>query len=272
MMMNRKRDIEQQDSVQILGIINITPDSFYDGGKYPDVESVIRDIQNKIDAGADWIDIGACSTRPMANSVSVNEECERLKILEDIRGAFPDIKISLDTYRAEVAKFAVEAYNINMINDISGLEDPEMAAFITAYQMPYVLTFSEGHINIPLKTDTKSDVLIPKMLDFFKSHLDLLPHDLTLLDLGFGFNKSLHDNYTLLKHLDAALIFNRPILAGISRKRMVYEPLNTYPTSALNGTTALNAIALWKGARWLRVHDVREAYEVAQLIHKLQNA
>jgi len=270
--MNRKRGIVQQESVQILGIINITPDSFYDGGKYPDTESVIRDIRNKIDAGADWIDIGACSTRPLAKPVSVNEECERLKILEDIRAAFPDIKISLDTYRAEVARFAVDAYRIDMINDISGLEDPEMAAFISEYQMPYVLTFSDGPINVPRKTDFKADALIAKMLDFYKSQLDLLPQDLILLDLGFGFNKSLNDNYILLKHLDSALIFNRPILAGISRKRMVYEPLNTYPTSALNGTTALNTIALWKGARWLRVHDVREAYEVAQLITKLQNA
>lgn len=271
-MMNRKIDLAQLDKTQILGIINLTPDSFYDGGKYPDVESVLRDIQNKINAGADWIDIGACSTRPLSKPISILEERERLKILNDIRTVFPDIKISLDTFRAEVARYAVEAYNINMVNDVSGLEDPEMAEFITQHQLPYVLTFSAGSVNVLPKTDTTAELLIERMLDFFKSRLETLPQHLTILDPGFGFNKTLNDNYSLLKRLEYAQVFKRPILAGISRKRMIYEPLNTYPTSALNGTTALHAIALWKGAKWLRVHDVREAHEVAQLLNKVQNA
>ena len=264
------RDLNSSPDPKIMGIVNLTPDSFYDGGRYPNYASVVSDVRDKIKAGADWIDVGAQSTRPNSQPVSLTEELERLQVLNEVRSAFPDQLLSLDTYNSVVARNAIELYGVNMINDVSGLSDPEMISLINEFRIPYVLTFSENRLNRIKSEDQNPEELITRMLDFFKSMLSQLPEELIVLDPGFGFNKSLNDNFVILKYLERIKLLGRPILVGLSRKRMVYEPLNGYPTSALNGSTALHAIALWKGAGFLRVHDVKEACETRLLIQNLK--
>ena len=254
---------------KIMGILNLTPDSFYDGGKHIDNDSLLKKTEDMILTGADIIDIGAVSTRPGADDVTINEELKR--IIEPIKllsYAFPKTIFSVDTYRAKVAEESIKA-GAHIINDISGgTMDPQMFETIAMLKVPYILM----HIQGTPKTMQKHPItenIIDIVKSFFQNavtKLNKLGVEDIILDPGFGFGKSLYCNYTLLKNIEKVRINNLPILAGISRKSMINKILNIKPKEALNGTTALNTIALLNGANILRVHDAKEAKEVVDIV------
>lgn len=252
-----------------MGILNVTEDSFYDGGRYVTEKDVLLRAEQILAEGGDIIDIGAMSTRPNALEIPENEEILRIvSAVKLIRGRFPNAVLSIDTYRASVAKAAVEA-GADMINDISGgTFDPDMIPAIGEMQVPYVL------MHTPAKPDkmqqcTQYDDILADMLRFFGEQIAKLHaahvHDI-VIDPGFGFGKTLEQNYFLMRNLEAFKVFDLPILVGISRKSMIYKLLNTTPEHALNGTTVLNTLVLEHGAAILRVHDVKEAVEVRKLV------
>jgi len=254
---------------KIMGILNLTPDSFYDGGSFTDNDSLLRKTEQMIQNGADIIDIGAVSTRPDADNVSVDEELKR--IIEPIKllsKAFPDTILSVDTYRANVAEKCI-AVGAHIINDISGgTMDDYMFDTIAMLNVPYILMHIHGTPQTMQKQPITNNV-IDIVKSFFQNavtKLSALGVEDIILDPGFGFGKSLESNYTLLKNMGKVRINNLPILAGISRKSMINKVLNTTPNQALNGTTVLNTIALLNGANILRVHDAKEAKEVVKLL------
>jgi len=259
---------------KIMGILNLTPDSFYDGGKHIDNDSLLKKTEDMILTGADIIDIGAVSTRPGADDVTINEELKR--IIEPIKllsYAFPKTIFSVDTYRAKVAEESIKA-GAHIINDISGgTMDPQMFETIAMLKVPYILM----HIQGTPKTMQKHPItenIIDIVKSFFQNavtKLNKLGVEDIILDPGFGFGKSLECNYVLLKNMEKVRINNLPILAGISRKSMINKVLNTKPEEALNGTTALNTIALLHGANILRVHDAKEAKEVVDIVEFIRN-
>ena len=254
---------------KIMGILNLTPDSFYDGGSFTDNDSLLRKTEQMIQNGADIIDIGAVSTRPDADNVSVDEELKR--IIEPIKllsKAFTDTILSVDTYRANVAEKSIAA-GAHIINDISGgTMDDYMFDTIAMLNVPYILMHIHGTPQTMQKQPITNNV-IDIVKSFFQNavtKLSALGVEDIILDPGFGFGKSLESNYTLLKNMEKVRINNLPILAGISRKSMINKVLNTTPNQALNGTTVLNTIALLNGANILRVHDAKEAKEVVKLL------
>ena len=257
-----------------MGILNITPDSFFDGGKYTEEIAIKSRFEKLIAEGVDIIDIGAYSSRPGAKHIDLQEEWNRLsKALKVIRNLDASVCISVDTFRSEIAKRAVTEFNVNIINDISGGElDSEMFETIAALHVPYIMMHIKGTPQ-NMQINPTYENLIKEIMQYFSEKLTKLKRmgvNDVVLDLGFGFGKSLDDNYKLLKHLEDFLIFEHPILVGISRKSMIYKELQIKPENALNGTTALHASALLKGASILRVHDVKEAKETIQLIEKLK--
>ena len=251
-----------------MGIVNITPDSFYDGGKYDSVKDVLRDVEEKIRQGTDIIDIGAASSRPNAKEISETEEWERLKeVLNAIRKNFPATLISVDTYRASIAERSAES-GADIINDIGGGNlDENMFTTIARLNLPYVLMHIQGTPqtmqNAPSYQNVVSDIKneFAKKTDLLRS----LHFEKIILDPGFGFGKSLENNYELLKGLAEFLDLGFPLLAGVSRKGMINKVIGTNPVTALNGTTVLNTIALLNGASLLRVHDVSEAKQAIEL-------
>jgi len=259
---------------KMMGILNLTPDSFYDGGKYINNDSLLKKTENMILAGADIIDIGAVSTRPGADNVTINEELKR--IIEPIKilsSTFTKTIFSVDTYRAKVAEESIKA-GAHIINDISGgTMDNRMFKTIAMLKVPYILM----HIQGTPKTMQKHPItenIIDIVKSFFQNavtKLNKLGVEDIILDPGFGFGKSLECNYVLLKNMEKVRINNLPILAGISRKSMINKVLNTKPEEALNGTTALNTIALLHGANILRVHDAKEAKEVVDIVEFITN-
>lgn len=252
----------------VMAIVNITPDSFYDGGKYESDQDVLRDVEEKIARGADIIDLGAASSRPGAQEISTDEEWHRLKpVLTAIRQHFPDTMISVDTYRAKVAKQAVQC-GADMINDIGGgTLDNEMFETIAGLNVPYVLMHIKGQPKTMQNAPEYVNV-VSELETYFSDRIKQL-HTLgfkkIILDPGFGFGKTLEQNYRLLQQLHCFAKFQLPVLAGLSRKSMINQVIGTSPVTALNGTTVLNTLALVNGARILRVHDVSEAKQTIQL-------
>jgi dihydropteroate synthase len=254
---------------KIIGILNITPDSFYDGGRYTDKAGLMARIEKMLYEGADIIDIGAYSSRPGAPEVSTEEEMHRLIVaLEPIRKKFPEIILSVDTFRSDIARKVIEDYQVDMINDISGGQiDPGMMDTIAEMKIPCIIMHMRGTPQT-MQQHTDYDDLIKEVIRFLGKQVSSLlgkgASDI-LLDPGFGFSKTVEQNYALLANLDAFRILELPIVVGISRKSMIYKFLDIKPDEAMNGTTALHMIALEKGADFLRVHDVKEARQAIKL-------
>ncbi|MGA3014981.1 MAG: dihydropteroate synthase [Bacteroidales bacterium] len=252
----------------VMGILNITPDSFYDGGSYLNIIDQLKQVEKMISEGVVIIDIGANSTRPGAEPVSEKEELARLlPSLKAINGHFSEIVISVDTYRTTIAKAALE-HGATIINDIyGGRYDGEMFELIAHHNVPYILMHMQGTPDTMQINPHYKDV-VKEIHEFFRSRIDLIPsgYNQLILDPGFGFGKTVENNFLLLKHLESFCSFQRPLLAGLSRKSMINRTLQIKPQQALNGTTVLNTIALMKGANILRVHDVKEAVEAITLV------
>lgn len=256
------------EKAQVMAIINITPDSFYDGGKFSSVTDIIKDAEMKIHEGATIIDIGAASSRPKSISVSVKDEIFRLREpLTKLRKEFPKMLISIDTYLSEVAEFAIDL-GADIINDISGGElDSKMIDVVAKHQIAYVLMHMQGTPQNMQLNPTYENV-VKELGDFYKSKIadcQSKGFEKLIIDVGFGFGKTIEHNYELLKHLHDFTEFGFPILAGLSRKSMINKVIHTSPVTALNGTTVLNTIALQNGANILRVHDVKEAKQAVDL-------
>lgn len=258
---------------KVMGIMNITPDSFYERSRFVGSKDVLDRIRQIIEEGGDIVDIGAYSSRPGATNIDENEEWNRLApILELVRNEYPEITLSLDTFRAEIARKAVTQFNVNIINDISaGNLDANMFATIAELNVPYIIMHMKGH-PATMQNNTHYEHLMKEVFSFFAKKVELLNsmgvNDI-IIDPGFGFSKNLDQNYELLAKLDEFKIFELPLLVGLSRKSMIYNYLNSKPEQALNGTTVLNTIALTNGANILRVHDVKEAFDTVMLHNKL---
>ena len=258
------------DSPKVMGILNVTPDSFFDGGKYFDSRDAIRSrLDQIVSEGADFIDVGAYSSRPNADDVSADEEWRRLaNCFEIINKYYPDIPVSVDTFRAEVARKSVEQGGAAIINDISGGElDESMFETVADLHVPYILMHMQGtpqNMQVaPSYKDVTEDVIT--YLSGRLNKLRQLGVADVIIDPGFGFGKTLEHNYELFSNLDKFKIFELPILVGISRKSMIYRLIGGTPAESLNGTSVLNTLAVMSGAHILRVHDVRQAREVVQI-------
>jgi len=259
-------------SPKVMGILNVTPDSFFDGGNYNSNTHCITQAEKMLNNGATFIDIGGYSSKPNATIVSEVEELQRIiPVIKLLVKKFPNIILSVDTFRAEVAKQAIEA-GAALINDISaGYLDSKMLQTVADYNVPYIMMHMKGTPQT-MQQETQYDHLLKDILFFFSKHVQAarqLGINDIILDPGFGFAKTTAQNFELLKKLDDFKITDLPLLAGISRKSMIYKTLNTTPEHALNGTTALHMIALEKGANILRVHDVKEAVETITLHQQL---
>jgi len=273
---NIKGELKSIGNPLTMGILNITPDSFFDGGKYQlqyDIESRCEQILYE---GADIIDIGAYSSRPGALHVSEDEELKRLvQALKWIRLKYPNAVISVDTFRASISQNVVNDFEVDIINDISGgMMDDLMFETIGKLGVPYVLMHMLGTPQ-NMQNNPKYINLIGDISLFFSKQLKKLTSfgakDI-ILDVGFGFGKTLEHNYELLRELKQFELFNLPLLVGLSRKSMIYRFLDILPKDALNGTTALNTVALLNGANILRVHDVKDAVECINLVRQLKIA
>lgn len=258
----------------VMAIINITPDSFFENSRTSTQKAILTKATKAINAGASILDIGGYSTRPGADFVSEDEEIERISFaLNTIRQKYPNIPISIDTFRGTVAKTAVKDFNVNMINDVSGFEwDENMLDAIVELQVPYILMHSKGNPQT-MQSMTKYDDFLSEILQYFAKKIATLRekgfNKEIIIDPGFGFAKTIEQNYTLLRELSTFECFRSPILVGISRKSMIYKPLNTDANNALNGTSILNTLAIERGANILRVHDVKEATETIKLYNLL---
>ncbi len=264
-----ERIFDQKSGALVMGILNVTPDSFFDGGKYTEEKEWLGQVSLMVTAGADMIDIGAYSTRPGAEDVSVEVESERLiKVIRSVRNAYPDLLISADTFRSKVAKDAVAA-GANIINDISGgTLDSEMFTVIADLNVPYILMHIQGSPQ-NMQDNPKYTNVVEEVYAYFEKklkQLNALGIKQVIIDPGFGFGKTLENNFDLLKNMDRFGTFGLPILAGVSRKSMINKLLNISSKDSLNGTSILNTIALQKGATILRVHDVKEAKEAVAIV------
>jgi dihydropteroate synthase len=272
MTINCKGQLVDLSSPKVMGILNLTPDSFYDGGLFKDEVLALKQVEKMLSEGATFIDVGAYSSRPNAEDISELEELQRIApIVELMVKEFPDALISIDTFRSEIAKQCIEI-GACMINDISaGKLDERMLPTVAKLHVPYIMMHMQGTPQTMQKM-TQYDHLIKNILFYFSERVTAA-RGLGIVDLiidpGFGFAKTLNQNYELLNSLESFKILDLPLLIGVSRKSMVYKPLNSSSKEALNGTTVLNTIALQKGASILRVHDVKEAVECIQLMEYL---
>jgi len=258
---------------KVMGILNITPDSFYDGGHYNRESDLLRQTEKMILDGADFIDIGGYSSRPNAENISMEEEWNRVKpAIQSIKKEFPFALLSIDTFRSHVAHQAV-GEGCDIINDISaGQLDKEMFQTVASLHVPYVIMHMRGTPQTMTQL-AQYDNIAKEIIDYFHAILfQLNQHGIkdVLVDPGFGFAKTADQNFVLLNQLEQLHILNKPLLIGLSRKSMIWKTLNTTPDNALNGTTTLNTIALLKGASILRVHDVKEAKEIICLLDKMK--
>jgi dihydropteroate synthase len=256
----------------IMGVLNVTPDSFFDGGKYENVKALLQQVGKMISAGAMIIDVGGMSSRPGAEIINVSEELSRvIPIIEQIKEHFPTIIISIDTVRSEVARQSVAA-GASIINDISaGSIDDQMFETVAELNVPYILMHMQGKPE-DMQQDPDYQDVTKNVLDFFIEkirELRALGVKDIILDPGFGFGKTIQHNYQLLQNFAIFKILDLSLLAGISRKSMIYKVLDSTPEEALNGTTVLNTLALERGAKILRVHDVKEAKETITLWKQL---
>lgn len=260
------------DRPAVMGIMNITPDSFFDGGNYQRLSAILEHCGKMVSEGADIIDIGAFSTRPNCGIISAEEETERLiPTLKAVRKEFPDTLISIDTFRQSIAYQSIEE-GADIINDISGgTFDDEMLPYIGKNHIPYILMHITGKMETMHHADIISDNVCEKVRQFFETQLDKLYNfgeQQIILDPGIGFNKTIECNFDLLRGIDDYRVNNLPVLIGISRKSLIYKTLNITPAESLNGTTVLNTIALMNGADILRVHEVKETVEARILVEK----
>lgn len=267
---NLKGNLVDLSTPVVMGILNVTPDSFYDGGiYYQDEKALLKQAEKLLLEGATILDVGGYSSRPDARHVSQEEEERRVVVsIEKIVKAFPEAYISIDTFRAEVARKAVEA-GACMINDISGGNlDEHMFEVVAGLQVPYVMMHMRGTPQT-MKQLTQYDDLVLDILDYFQrklAELRRLKVKDVILDPGFGFAKTIDQNYKLLQNLEAFHVLQAPLLVGISRKSLIHKRLKILPEEALNGTTVLNTVSLLKGASILRVHDVKEAVQTIKLL------
>lgn len=258
----------------VMGILNVTPDSFYSGSRMQTEMEITCRVRQIVEEGAGIIDVGAYSSRPDAEHISAAEEMERLRTgLSILRKVQSDAVVSVDTFRADVAKMCVEEYGVAIINDIAAGEmDKEMFRTIAELNVPYIMMHMRGTPQ-DMQKHPYYDNLLKDVFLYFAAKVQQL-RDLGMkdivLDPGFGFGKTVEHNYELLAHLEEFRIFELPLLVGVSRKSMIYRFLGTTPQEALNGTTALNTICLLKGANILRVHDVREAVEAVKIVEMMK--
>lgn len=258
---------------QVMGIVNITPDSFFSESRKQTVNDIVVRCRQILDEGGRMIDIGAQSSTPTSTFLTAKEETERLMpALRIIRSEFPDAILSVDTFYADVAKQSVQEFGVNIINDISGGQiDDRMFAVMGELNVPYILMHMRG-VPQTMQQQTRYDDLIQDILYYFserKAKLNMLGVNDLLIDPGFGFSKTMEQNYALMAYLKYFHIFDEPILVGISRKSMIYKLLGSTPEESLNGTSVLNTVALLSGAAILRVHDVKEAVECVKIVEKL---
>ena len=258
----------------VMGILNVTPDSFYAGSRMQTEIDITHRIEQIVGEGAGIIDVGAYSSRPNAENVSPAEEMERLRMgLGILRKVQPDAVVSVDTFRADVARMCVEEYGVAIINDIAAGEmDGDMFRTVADLNVPYIMMHMQGTPQ-NMQQNPHYDNLLKEVFMYFARMVqqlrDLGVKDI-ILDPGFGFGKTVEHNYELLAHLEEFRIFELPLLAGVSRKSMIYRLLGTTPQEALNGTTVLDTICLLKGADILRVHDVREAVETVKIVEAMK--
>lgn len=258
---------------KVMGILNVTPNSFYDGGKHKEINSIIHQVDKMLSGGADFIDIGAYSSKPSAEFVSEEEEIKRLvPIVKSLVETFPNIVLSVDTFRAQVAKASVEN-GVAMVNDIAaGLLDDKMLETVAELKVPYIMMHMRGNPQT-MQSLTDYNDIVKEMIFYFSERIQKARSfgisDI-VIDPGFGFAKTLEQNYEVLHKMELFSILELPILVGVSRKSMIYKVLENSPQEALNGTSVLNTIALQKGAKILRVHDVNEAVECIKLVSKLK--
>ena len=256
----------------VMGILNVTPDSFYDGGQFEDLDQVMAKVGQMLDEGAVIIDVGGMSSRPGAKIISEKEELTRvIPVIFEIKRKFPDAIISIDTLRAKIADRAINA-GASIVNDISGgTFDLDMMNVVAEHQVPFIIMHMQG-TPLNMQEQPSYDDVTLEILKYFAERLrrcnEMGINDV-IIDPGFGFGKTIDHNYEILNKLSVFRIFDVPILCGLSRKSMIYKLLNTEATHALNGTTAAHMAALMKGARILRVHDVKEAVETVRIFKQL---
>lgn len=272
MTINCKGQLIDLSTPKVMGILNLTPDSFYDGGKFQDSHIALNQVEKMLNEGATFIDVGAYSSRPKAENISEDEELQRiLPVVELILKEFPDTLISIDTFRSTVAKQCIEA-GACMINDISaGKLDENMMETIADLHVPFVMMHMKGTPQT-MQQHTDYNNVVKDILFYFSERIETaraLGIVDIIIDPGFGFAKTINQNYEILNHLELFKILELPLLAGLSRKSMVYKPLGLSSKDALNGTSILNTIALQKNASILRVHDVKEAVECIKLMECL---
>lgn len=259
----------------VMGIINVTPDSFFDGGKYKTEKKVLKRAEEILEQGGEVIDIGAVSTQPGSEGISTKEEIDRLlPAVTAVKKAFPDAFISIDTYRSWVALKIIEDCGPCMVNDVSGGNfDVHMFDTVGKLGVPYILMHMQG-TPLKMQEDPQYDDIIRDISLFFTDRVKKLTRagvkDI-IIDPGFGFGKNLEHNYQLLNRLDSFKVFQLPLLVGVSRKSMIYKLLNSTPEEALNGTSIVNTMALLGGADILRVHDVKEAVEVVKILNMIRS-
>ncbi len=272
MTINCKGQLIDLATPKVMGILNVTPNSFFDGGKYKNQQEILSQVELMLAEGATFIDVGAYSSKPNADFVSVKEELARIiPVVDLILKHFPKALLSIDTFRSEVAQLTIEN-GAALINDIAaGSLDEQMMAVVAKHNVPYIMMHMRG---TPQTMQTMTDYkdIVKEMLFYFSQKVhqarSLGINDL-ILDPGFGFAKTTDQNYEVLQKMELFQMLELPLLAGISRKSMVYKPLHSNASEALNGTTVLNTIALTKGSKILRVHDVKEAMECITLYNKL---
>lgn len=271
---NIKGQLLSLDEPQVMGILNVTPDSFYAGSRKQTEAAIIDRIETILREGASIIDVGGYSSRPDAAEVSETEEMQRLEMaLQPLLQHYPDVVVSADTFRSSVARQCVEKYGVSMINDISGGElDERMFDTVAQLRVPYIMMHMRGTPQT-MQQQTGYEDVTADLLKYFSQKLERLfrlgVNDI-ILDPGFGFSKTLTQNYELMRHLGDFRIFGLPLLVGVSRKSMVYKLLETTPEESLNGTTVLHTYALLQGADILRVHDVRAAKEAIRIVQQLK--
>jgi dihydropteroate synthase len=271
--MNCKGQLIDLATPKVMGILNITPNSFFDGGKYKNETELLERVQKMLNDGADFIDVGAYSSKPNAQFVSEEEEISRIvPVVNLLQKHFPEIILSIDTFRAGVAKICIEN-GAEIINDISaGKLDDKMLETIAKFQVPYIMMHMKGTPQT-MQTFTQYEDIVKEMLFYFSERVAAARafgiNDL-IVDPGFGFAKTLEQNYEVMQKLELFQMLELPLLIGISRKSMIYKALDINAETALNGTTVLNTIALTKGAKILRVHDVKEAVECVRLFNLIR--
>ncbi len=271
---NCRGNLMTLESPKIMGILNITPDSFFDGGKYQEKEKIEQRIKEMIAQGVDIIDVGAFSSRPGAAEVTEKEELERLeKALKLIREIDTKICVSVDTFRAYIASYVVKNYEVDIINDIyAGFGSEKMLETIADLHVSYIMMHMQG-TPATMQKNPQYQNIVADIIKFFSERINKATYlgiNDIIIDPGFGFGKTIAHNYELMNRLEEFQIFDQPLLVGVSRKSMIYKFINIKPENSLPGTIALNTIALLKGASFLRVHDVAEAVQMLKVVEKMK--